>query len=190
MHVTEQQIREELKIVEEAKVRPERFGVLYEKYYKKIFQFIYKRVDDEEVAGDLTAQTFVKAMVNLPKYEFKGVPFSAWLYRIAGNEVNQHFRDNKGERTVSIERNEMTRVLRMAEEGTQEFTEEDVAMLMETIQELGPDEVQILELRFFEEKPFKEVAYILGITENNAKVKVYRIVERLKKKMMKKAEGR
>lgn len=190
MHLNDQQLREELKIVEAAKANPAMFGALYEKYYKKIFQFIYKRVDDEDITADITAQVFIKAMTNLPKYQYKGVPFSAWLYRIASNEVNQHFRDGKGERTVSIEKNEMSKVLRMADETTLEFSDEDVAMLLETIQELEPDEVQILELRFFENKAFKEVAFILGITENNAKVKVYRIVERLRKKMQKKMVGR
>jgi RNA polymerase sigma-70 factor, ECF subfamily len=190
MHLSEQQLRDELKIVEAAKAQPEKFGLLYEKYYKQIFQFVYKRTDDEDVAADITAQVFIKAMLNLPKYQYKGVPFSAWLYRIAGNEVNQHFRTNKGERTVSIERNEMSKVLRIAEEGEDGFSDEDVAILMETIQEMEPDEVQILELRFFEDRPFKEVAYIMGITENNAKVKVYRIIERLKKKMQKKMVGR
>ena len=60
-------------------------------------------------------------------------------------------------------------------------------VLVDTLGELKEDDVQIIELRFFEKLPFSEVGYIMGITENNAKVRVYRVLERLRKKLQKKA---
>lgn len=188
--LSENQLQQELQIIKAAQKKPQMFGVLYEKYYRQIFLFVYKRCGEEEAAGDITAQVFMKAMINLPKYTYRGVPFSAWLYRIASNEVNQHFRNVKGERTISIERNHIDKVMGMVdEEKTSDLVELYQEVMLETLQEMKPDEVELIELRFFESRSFKDVAYIVGITENNAKVKVYRIVERLKKRLKAKIGG-
>lgn len=188
--LSENQLQQELRIIEAAQREPHLFGVLYEKYYRQIFLFVYKRCGEEEAAGDVTAQVFMKAMVNLPKYTYRGVPFSAWLYRIASNEVNQHFRNVKGDRTISIERNQIDKVMGMIdEEKTSDLVELYQEVMLETLQEMKPDEVELIELRFFENRSFKDVGYILGITENNAKVKVHRIVERLKKRLKDKVGG-
>jgi RNA polymerase sigma-70 factor, ECF subfamily len=188
--LNESQLQQELRLVEAAQKDPRKFGVLYEKYYRQIYLFVYKRAGDQDVAGDVTAQVFVKAMVNLPKYSYRGVPFSAWLYRIASNEVNQHFRNTKSDRTISLEKNNVDKVMGMVdEEKTSDLSELYLEVMLETLHEMGPDEVEIIELRFFEDRPFSEVGYILGITENNAKVKVYRIVERLRKRLKAKLGG-
>lgn len=72
------------------------FGILYDNYFDEIFRFVFKRLGGKEaIAGDLTQQTFIKAMANLEKYEDRGFPFSSWLYRIAQNEVAMFFRSQK-----------------------------------------------------------------------------------------------
>jgi len=188
--LTEKDLLQELKQIEAAKKNPERFGLLYNKYYKQIFLFVYKRTDDPDICADVTSQVFLKAMLNLKKYTYRGVPFSAWLYRIASNEVNQFFRNKKSDRVVSMDKSDMERVFGMVDEMPDDDTRELFReVLLETLEEMKPEEVQIIELRFFEKRPFAEVGYILGITENNAKVRVYRILERLKKRMKKKLEG-
>lgn len=188
--LNETQLQQELRLVEAAQKDPRKFGVLYDKYHRQIFLFVYKRTGEEELAGDITAQVFLKAMLNLPKYAYRGVPFSAWLYRIASNEVNQHFRNVKSDRTISMEKSHIDKVMGMVdEEKTSDLVELYQAVMIETLQEMHPDEVEIIELRFFEDRPFSEVGFILGITENNAKVKVYRIVERLRKRLRAKLGG-
>ena len=102
-HKTDNDLALELQQVEAAKSDPARFSVLYEKYYKVIFIFIFRRTGEEELAADITSNTFLKAMLALPKYEYKGVPFSAFLFRIALNEINMYFRKSKKERVVSLE---------------------------------------------------------------------------------------
>ena len=87
MHQTKEEIKEELAILNRAKTDPEVFGFIYEKYYQQIFLFIDRRVDDYATSGDLTSQVFLKAMLNLKKYKFKGLPYSAWLYRIATKPI-------------------------------------------------------------------------------------------------------
>lgn len=163
-----------------AQKNSKRFGVLYERYYEQIFLFIYKRVDDQELSADLCSQVFLKAMLNLKKYRFQGVPFSAWLYRIAVNEVNQFFRQNKHFRSISLESSQLAAFMEEVEEVKGEG---DMQRMVEVLRTLSDEEVQFIEMRYFERIPFKEVAAIYNITENNAKVRMYRLLAKLRKRM-------
>ena len=178
VHKTKEEIEAEMQIIIRAKSDPNRFAPLYDKYYKSIFVFVYRRTDDEDTASDLTSQVFMKAVINLNKYEFKGLPFSAWLFRIAVNEINMFFRNGKKKRTIHIDDYGLFRL----KDEVYDYEQEDKeTILLNCIQNLSADEVQFLELRFFEDKSFKEIGIILDITENNAKVKTYRILDKIKK---------
>lgn len=159
---------------------PRHFGVLYERYYESIFRFIYKRIDDEALCADLCADVFLKAMLHLGRYRFRGVPFSAWLYRIAINEVNQYFRRHQRQRVVSFDSGQFAA---MAEEVVEDLHDAWQARLLRAMQHLSIDEMQWIELRFFEQMPFKEIAAIYNITENNAKVRMHRLLKKLQKIM-------
>jgi RNA polymerase sigma-70 factor (ECF subfamily) len=177
-HHTAAQLQEEHLIIEAAKTDPNHFAPLYDKYYKQIFGYLYQRMDDKDTAFDLTAQVFLKALTNIGKYEFKGVPFASWLYRIAHSELMQLFREQKNKRAINADIGD----LRFICEETQEFyLEEYIPVLKRVISELDPDDIQMVELRFFERRAFKEIGEIMDITENNAKVRMYRILEKLKK---------
>jgi RNA polymerase sigma-70 factor (ECF subfamily) len=177
-HATETDLANEQRVVEAAKKDPAKFAVLYDKYYERIFRFIYQRVGDKEHAFDATQQTFLKALNNLYKYEFRGVPFASWLYRIASSEVNNLFRAEKANRTVNIE---SVSVYSIIEEIQESKIDQYHDKIVDIISELPEDELQLIEMRFFEKRAFKEIAEILDITENNAKVKTYRVLEKLKK---------
>lgn len=177
-HQTNDRLQEELGWVQQAKKDPEFFAPLYKKYHEQIFRYVYQRMDDEETAFDVTSQVFMKAIKNIHRYEFRGVPFSSWLYRIAKSELYQSFRDKKAERTVNIE---TVHVFNMIEEFEEDENEENKQKLIKCIAKLKEEEVQLIELRFFERRSYKEIGEILEITENNAKVKSFRAVEKLKK---------
>lgn len=180
-HQTKEDIEKEQKIISLCKKDPRYFAPIYEKYYDQIFVFIYKRVDDEEVSADISSVVFLKCLKNLEKYRFQGVPFSAWLYRIAVNEVNQYFRmEKKRERTVNL-RSEHIITLFEEMEIAEPNTEPEV-IVAELLSHLKSEEVQFLEMRFFEGRSFKEIGYYLDITEVNAKVKTYRILKKLRTK--------
>ena len=181
-HHTDEQLNEELIIIQAAKVNPERFAPLYDKYYKKIFNYVYQRMDSKDTAFDITGQVFLKALTNLKRYEYKGVPFASWLYRIAHNEVMQLFRSQKDKRAINADISDLRYI---CEESEELFFEEYIPAIKKLIRELNEDDLQLVELRFFEKRPFKEIAEILDITEVNAKVKMYRIVEKLKKSLCK-----
>lgn len=156
------------------------FGVLYEAYFEQIYRFVFKRLGgDEAVAGDLSQQTFIKAMANLTKYEDRGLPFSAWLYRIAQNEVNMFFRAQKKQYYVEINDRQLSGLL---EESTGEstFSQSDLEQLITIINNLEETQVDIIELRFFQGLSFKEIADIYNITEANAKMRLYRLLEKIK----------
>jgi RNA polymerase sigma-70 factor (ECF subfamily) len=89
-HQTNQRMEEELSWIRRAQKDPECFGPLYKKYHEQIFRYVYQRMDDEETAFDVTSQVFMKALNNLNRYEFRGVPFSSWLYRIAKVSCTNH----------------------------------------------------------------------------------------------------
>jgi RNA polymerase sigma-70 factor (ECF subfamily) len=181
MHQSEEEIKKELLIIEKAKQNPEVFGVLYEKYFPEIFKFIFKRIGNEDFTSDLTSQVFLKSLINLPKYEYRGLPFSAWLYRIAVNQLNEFFRNHQQERWIQLDEKQIQSFFDESEALFDLKSQNIEELLTKLLEQLDDDEVELIELRYLEELSFKEVAYILNITENNAKVRTYRILEKLRK---------
>src|SRR5687767_8681824 len=110
-HVTREQQQEELKEVQEAKKTPAKFEVLYNRYHEQIFRYVYQRVEDKDSAFDITQQVFLKAMTNLHKYEYRGLPFSSWLYRIAKSETYEALRQNQKLRAVNMDEHDLHEVI-------------------------------------------------------------------------------
>jgi len=176
-HMTEEEIARENSLVEAAKRDAEKFSVLYDHYFEGIFNFILRRTDDEPLTADLTSQTFLKALQNLKKYEYRGLPFSAWLYRIASNEINKHYNKQKKKRVFSLEEERLLEIIDHTSE--EDFNEEQISLLVKTLKDLPTDVMEVLELRFFEERSFKEISFILNIGESGAKMRLYRAVDKL-----------
>lgn len=181
-HHNNEQLREELMIIEAAKLDPGRFAPLYNKYYKQIFSYVYQRMESKDSAFDVTGQVFLKALTHLGKYQYKGVPFGSWLYRIAHNEVMQLFRNKKERRAINADISDLRF---LCEETEAPFFEEYIPAIRQLILQLNSQDLQLVEMRFFEKRPFKEIAEILNITEVNAKVRMYRVIEKLKKSLSK-----
>jgi len=139
-------------------------------------------MDDQELAFDITSQVFIKAMKNLHKYEYRGVPFSSWLYRIAKSELYQAYRDRKARKTINVESMHLFEMI-------EEFEENDNSLnkkkLFQCLSLLKDADLQMIEMRYFEKRSYKEIGEILEISENNAKVRSFRALERLKKLFMK-----
>lgn len=177
-YMSEQELAEEQKLIAAAKRDARQFAQVYDRYFERIFNFILRRTDDEEISNDLTSQTFLKALNGLKKYEFRGVPFSAWLYRIAHNEVNKYFNKQSRKKVFSLEQEQLFEFIQPEED--EPFDEERLEKLMSVLKNLPTDAMEVLELRFFEEKNFKEISYILNIGESGAKMRLYRAIEKLK----------
>lgn len=172
-------IQTEEALISAAQNNPKAFKKLYERYYKSIFMFILKRINDKDTTADITQQVFLNALTSIKKYKYKGLPFSAYLYRIAINECNSFFRKIKKTRFVVVDQECKNSLM---EELIQDDDHDNkMNQLIEVMKKLDIKEIQILELRFFENRPFKEVGYILNISENLAKVKTYRLLSKMKK---------
>ena len=180
--VSESALHQEWEEIRAAQGNPALFRPLYERYYESVFRLIHRRTSDMELSGDLCSQVFLKALQKINTYTFQGVPFLAWLSRIAINEVNQHFRQQQNNRVVSV--NDLHLHDLIDDIGTDpEEMELLRRKMLGALENLKGDDMQLIEMRFFEQRSFKEIADILGMTENNAKVKVHRILERLKRKL-------
>ena len=182
-HKTSLEIKKEAEVIEKAKKDSSAFKPIYESYFPQLSAFIYKRLDDKEVVFDIVQKTFVKALEKLHKYEFRGLPFSSWLYRIAINELNQYFRSQNRLRTVNLESSEVNRLFSDVDDSI--YDEDQIQMLKTSLKYLSSSDYLMIEMRYFEERPFKEIAQILEITETNAKVKTYRAMDKLKKVVLK-----
>jgi len=177
--MSEDEIREEYVILEKSKKDPNVFGLLYKKYFNRIFNFIYRQTDDEDVAADLCSQTFLNALNHVEKFTFRGVPVSAWFYKIAGNEVKKYYRKKNHTKVFSIEE---VKVRELYEYGDNDWSEEKIEQMINYLNELPAEMLEVLHLRFFEDKDFKEIAFILDISESGVKMRAYRALDNLRKK--------
>ncbi|MBX2843618.1 MAG: sigma-70 family RNA polymerase sigma factor [Flammeovirgaceae bacterium] len=179
-HKTEEEIKAEYQMVANAQKNPKFFAPIYEKYYDSIFIFVDRRIDEEDVTAEITSLVFYKCLKNIKKFQFTGVPFSAWLFRIAINEINQFFRSQKSHpRAVSLKQNHVEDLFFEISPGHVEVDKSQ--LVVKLLENLDPEELQFLELRFFEGRSFKEMGFLLELTEVNAKIKTYRILKKLKK---------
>jgi len=166
-----------------AKKSEQAFGELYQRNFDKVFRFTFKRLGgNESLSNDITQQTFIKAFAAIEKYEDKGYAFSTWLIRIAQNEINQFFRKQKKAFTVQVEERHVVSFMGFMEIDDLENTNNQ-EFLIAILNSLKQDHLDLIELRFFQEKSFKEIALIYDITEANAKMRIYRIIEKIKKEV-------
>lgn len=171
------EIEEEFEWVQNAQKDISAFSLLYDKYYVQIFRFIYSRVETQEEAADLCSETFLKAMHGIKKYSYKGVPFKSWLYKIALNEVRQYYRNQNKQRVLYLDDQ---LVMNLKDDVQSSDLEFNLEILKKSFAILDNDELELLDLKYFRKKPYKEISVVLEISESNAKVKVFRIVQKLK----------
>lgn len=181
-------LAKEKEIIEEAKKDPEAFGLLYDKYYKPIFNYILRRTANIELAQDLTSQTFFNALKGIGKFRWLNLPFSAWLYRIATNQINSSYRERKKITQVSFEQipeipseNEWAQGLKLAEKELE--SKKEFLKLHQSISKLNPIYQTVIVLRFFDKKKIFEIGQILAKPEGTIKAQIHRALAELKKLM-------
>jgi RNA polymerase sigma-70 factor (ECF subfamily) len=181
---------EEKQCVITCRTDPEAFSLLYENNYNLLLNYAVRRTGNVEIAKDIVSETFFKAIKNLGMYEWRNIPFSAWLYRIANNEINQYFRKShyRAESLEAMrERQNFEIVLDYNLEEVmvaQEELEENNKQFLfyrEKIAELPLKYQEVLSLRYFEGKTTKEICQILGKREGTVKSLIHRGLERLRK---------
>lgn len=180
---------EEQRLVELSKTDANAFGSLYERYYDQIFNYALRRTGNAEVAQDVTAETFLKALKGIRKFSWQGIPFSAWLYRICTNEVAAYYR--KGAyRAVSMDslistgfsfasEYNLEEEIVAAESALERAT--DLQLYSEAIKALPQSYQDVITLRYFADKKIDEIADILGKPEGTIKSLLHRGIAKLKR---------
>jgi RNA polymerase sigma-70 factor (ECF subfamily) len=165
-------------LVEEAKKDLSRFAELYDRYVEQIYRYVYRRVSDQQVSEDLVSQTFYDALSHLKSYEFRGYPFSAWLYKIAHNNVLKWYRANSRVQSVDLEDiSELKGDVDLVKEEIQREEKENVLKVLDCLEF---EERELIRLKYFEDVSNMEIAQIMGITANNVGVKLYRALKKFK----------
>ena len=169
------QLEAERRLIEASQRQPRRFAQLYGRYFDRVYAFALTRTGDRTAAEDVTAETFRQAFENLSRFEWRGVPFSAWLFRIAANAATDHLKRAAREQAAAV-----------AAEGEEDSWEarlievETRARLFELVQRLPKNQQQIVILRFGAEKSIKEIAGATGRSEGAVKALQHRAMTTLR----------
>lgn len=163
---------------------PSAFGELYERYVDRIYSYIYHRVGNVHDAQDLTSRTFFRALSHLRDYQDKGIPFSAWLYRIAHNLVANWHRDRQRRPVVALDE---SLAGNLAHDHPEELAEthEDERLLRGAIRDLDGVRQELLVLKFSEGLSNAEIGRILGRSEGAIKSLYHRTLLAIRKDMVK-----
>ena len=169
---------EDQMLVSAARQDFEAAGRLYDKYYNKILGYIYHCTLDTHTAEDLTSNVFLSAFRHLGRYKLRQIPFCAWLYCIATNEVRMHWRRRKRIKIVSLQRDNDECV---AEESTYDSLAkaEQYRLVHKALLELRVKYRTVIILRYFESKSIAEICEITGNKEGTVKCQLHRGLARL-----------
>jgi len=146
----------------------EAFGVLYERYVTRIYNYVYYRVGNSGDAEDLTERVFIRALHHINRYNHKGLPFSAWLYRIAHNLVANWHRDNSRRREMPLdERLLASQPFNFPEQELLKAEEQE--RLLRVIAQLPAERQELLILKFVDDLSNAEIGKVMGRTEGAIK---------------------
>lgn len=175
--------KDESILIQRAKTDSEAFGVLYERYVDRIYNYVYYRVGNAADAEDLTARIFERAIKHIGNYKDQGVPFSAWLYRIAHNLVANWHRDNSRRTFVSID--DVSNWI-VSDHGPEFATQlmQDKQALLEAISHLPADRQELLIFKFVQQMSNAEIGAIMGRSEGAIKSLYHRTLLALRVDML------
>jgi RNA polymerase sigma-70 factor (ECF subfamily) len=171
-------------LVARAKCDRDAFGPLYDRYVEQVYQFTYRRVKSHTIAEDITARVFSRALEQLPRFEWRGIPFGGWLIRIATNLIHDH--NGETQRHVSLRD--------WAEEGTamvgsdppmeEQYADRQTAtILWQAVSCLPIAQQQVLIYRFARDMSVRQIATAMGRTEGAVKQLLFRAVKRLRQRL-------
>ncbi len=166
-------------LIEAAQREPNRFADLYEANFERVYAYVVRRVRDRDDAQDLTADVFHLALKSLPRFEWRGVPFAAWLFRIAANEIADRSksiaRRRAHERVLSFQDNDP------GSADASGFEEaERRGRLFKLVERLPRDQSRVIVMRFAEQKSIREIATALGRSEGSIKQLQFRAMQNLR----------
>ena len=178
----------DLELVTLVRDDPAAFGQLYERYVTKIYNYVYYRTGNHHDAEDLTGRVFYRALMHIDRFVDRGVPFSAWLYRIAHNLVANWHRDHARRQELSLDDVTLTGGLRETPEAATEANEEH-ARLLSSIRSLPTERQELLILKFVDHLSNAEIGQIMGRSEGAIKSLYHRTLISLRDELLARSDG-
>ena len=178
---------DEKALIKRAGTDQEAFGELYKLYVDRIYNYVYYRTSNHAEAEDLTARVFERAMKHIGRYEDRGVPFSAWLYRIAHNLVANWHRDRSRRQILSLDSVSQWQLHEDSPELEAQIVE-DKETLLAAIQRLPADRRELLIMKYVEKLPNAEIGDIMGRSEGAIKSLYHRTLLSLRTDLAKDEE--
>ena len=172
-------MQDEESLVRRAQQRDEEaFAQLYEEHFNKIYRYVTLRIGDQVEAEDITQQVFIKALQSISSFKWKGIPFSAWLFRIAHNQVVDHLR-KKGKRVTEP----LDDSLALSDSNPQLLVEQnlDIEQLGLAVKQLTKAQREVIGLRFAGELSIAQVAKVIGKSEGAVKALQHSAIVALRK---------
>jgi len=169
-------LNQERRLIEAAQSDPSRFAELYEGNFHRVYAFVARRVSSRDEAQDITAEVFHQALRNLGCFQWRGVPFAAWLLRIAANALADRWQ--RAGRAVEVPADEAE-----MENGAAHGDADEVerrAMLFQLVDRLPADQRLVVQRRFVDQKSVREIAQELGRSEGAVKQLQFRALETLR----------
>jgi RNA polymerase sigma-70 factor (ECF subfamily) len=161
-------------LVQAAQSDPAQFGELYELHFDRVYAFIVRRVRDRGEAEDLTSEVFHRALANIGRFEWRGVPFAAWLFRIAANAIADRARRASRERELPVS-DQAVEINLVEIDGR--------VRLFRLVDDLPADQRRVILLRFAEERSIREIAQELGRSDGAVKQLQFRALASLRTRM-------
>jgi RNA polymerase sigma-70 factor, ECF subfamily len=168
----------ERRLIEAAQQDPSRFAALYEIHFERVYAYVSRRLGNREASEDVTSEVFQHALANLPRFEWRGAPFGAWLMRIAANAIADRWRRSSREQADALANDPAS-----AQSSPEEI--EIRAQLFRLVQQLPFEQRKVVQMRFAEEKSIREIAQALGRTEGAVKQLQFRGMQTLREEAAK-----
>lgn len=180
-------IEEEKAIIDRIREQPHLFGLFFDEYYKPILGYLYRRLGDYGLAHDMTAETFLKGFLHVAKFKWRGFSISAWLYRIATNEINQYLRKRQyapqtwREGMASLPASMSTSYDQEKQAAEEELKQHEAFIQIQVkLKTLDARYQEVIALRYFEGKDNREIAHILEKPEGTIKSLLSRGLQQLR----------
>ncbi len=182
-------LEQERELVERAKRDIQAFGLLYENNYRNIFNYVLRRTGDIQVSQDIASEVFYKALNNIGKFKWQGIPFSAWLYRIATNEIANHYNLARHNMLLKVD---IVKIAEFAgdsidveiEKAEYNLKKQQNLLSIHTVLHELPIQYQtVIALRYFEKKGLTEISTILGKREGAVKSLLHRGLKKMRQVM-------
>jgi RNA polymerase sigma-70 factor, ECF subfamily len=168
----------EFKAVELSRKQPEHFEFVYTKHFARIYTYIKSALNDKQLASDMSQDVFYTAMCNLNKFTWTELGIRPWLFGIANNKLRMFFRTSK--RVVYLPVDDLK--LEEIHDGNKHLDlNERRAIISQILSRLSIEEQELIQLRFVAEASFKEISIMLSISEEACKMRLYRLLDRMKK---------